>query len=210
MRVLVVYCHPDPDSYTAAVRDTACAALAAGGHAVRLVDLYAEGFDPVMSAEERLNYHTAGVNEEPIREHIAHLRWAEGILFVFPTWWYGLPAMLKGWLERVWVPHVTFSLPTGNEPIRPLMTHIRFLGGITTCGAPWWWTKVVGEPGRRIILRGIRVLCHRRCRTLWLVHHKIDASTPDTRAVFLASVRRRLREAVCGGRVVIAKASGLS
>ncbi len=192
MKLLVVYSHPVPESFTAAVRDTALDALTQAGHEARLLDLHAEGFDPVMGPEERRDYHTEGLNEQPVQEHIALIRWAEGMLFIFPTWWYGLPAMLKGWLDRVWVPHVTFTLPGGNEPLRAQMTHIRLLGGITTCGAPWWWTKVVGEPGRKTILRGIRAICHRRCRTLWLAHYRMDESTPESRAAFLARVRARL------------------
>ncbi len=100
--------------------------------------------------------------------------------------------MLKGWLDRVWVPHATFTLPEDGGAIRPLMTHIRFLGAVTTCGAPWWWSKFVGEPGRRTILRGIRALCARRCRKFWLAHYEMDSSTAESRAAFLARLGRKL------------------
>ncbi|WP_227651267.1 NAD(P)H-dependent oxidoreductase, partial [Klebsiella pneumoniae] len=65
---------------------------------MRVLDLHAEGFDPVMSVEERRAYHTPGINEQPVAGHLQALRWCEALLFVYPTWWYGLPAMLKGWL----------------------------------------------------------------------------------------------------------------
>ncbi len=193
MRILLVYSHPVPESFNAAVRDTAVETLNQGGHDVKLLDLYAAGFDPVMRMQERRDYHTRDLNEDPVKDHIELLRWAEGLLFVYPTWWYGLPAMLKGWLDRVWVPHVTFTMPEGNQPIRPLMTHIRFLGAVTTCGAPWWWSKVVGEPGRRTILRGIGALCAKRCQKLWLAHYKMDASTDSSRRLFLERLQHKLR-----------------
>ncbi len=60
MKVLVVHCHPSPESFTAAVRDRVLKGLAAAGHEARLIDLYAEGFDPVMSRQEREGYHTPG------------------------------------------------------------------------------------------------------------------------------------------------------
>ncbi|HUN12829.1 MAG TPA: NAD(P)H-dependent oxidoreductase, partial [Rhabdaerophilum sp.] len=66
MKLLVVYCHPRPDSFTAAIRDVAIDALANAGHAVDLLDLYAEGFDPVMSAAERGDYHAREVNRAPV------------------------------------------------------------------------------------------------------------------------------------------------
>ena len=99
MRCLVVYCHPVPESFGAALRDTAVAALSDRGCDVRLTDLYAEGFDPVLGADERRAMDRAPT-DPALAPHIENLRWAQAILFVYPTWWYGLPAMLKGWLDR--------------------------------------------------------------------------------------------------------------
>ncbi len=155
MKTLVVHCHPSPASFTAAVRDRVLKGLAAAGHEVRLIDLYGEGFDPVMSRQEREDYHTAGLNEQPVAEHLAALRWCEALVLVYPTWWYGQPAMLKGWLDRVWVPHATFRMPEPGKPIGRILTNIRFIAAVSTLGSPWWWwTLAMGEPGRRILLRG--------------------------------------------------------
>src|SRR5919199_1123301 len=96
MRVLLVYCHPRADSFCAEVRDTALAALETAGHAVEVRDLYAEGFPPALSAEERGRYYNEGLNLVGIESHVASLRRAEALLFVYPTWWFGPPAMLKG------------------------------------------------------------------------------------------------------------------
>ena len=85
MKVLVVYCHPCPDSFAAALRDTVLAALAKAGHETRLTDLYAQGFDPVMGEAERRGYHTPVENEAPVADHLADLRWCEGLVFVYPT-----------------------------------------------------------------------------------------------------------------------------
>jgi putative NADPH-quinone reductase len=190
MRCLVVHCHPCPESFTAAVRDTVLAALAAGGHEVRLRDLHAEGFDPVMSAEERRRYHDAGINETPVAGHLADLRWCEALVFVYPTWWYGQPAMLKGWLDRVWIPHATFAMPEKGKPIGPVLTNIRTIAVATTLGSPRWWWLFMGEPGRRILLRGLRPLVARRCRTLWLALHRMDSATAEQRARHLERVAR--------------------
>lgn len=193
MRILLIYCHPVPESFCAALRDEAVGVLAARGHEVRIVDLYGEGFDPVLSAEERRRYNDVPSGPPLVPDHAASLRWAEALVLVYPTWWYGLPAMLKGWLDRVWAPGVAFELAADGGTIRPLMTNIRRLVVLTTCGAPMWWSYLVGHPGRKTILRGIRALCARRCRTLFLAHYSMDASTEATRAAFLAKVRRKLR-----------------
>jgi hypothetical protein len=72
------------------------------------------------------------------------------------------------------------------------MRHIRLLGGVSTYGASWLWTRWVGDPGRRIIMRGLRSLCARRCRTFWMALHDMDKASDEMRADFLNTVDRRL------------------
>ena len=97
MRALVVYCHPNPNSLVAAARDRAVAGLTGAGHEVRVNDLYADGFDPVMSASERLTHKEPGVTPA-LERYAADLQWAQALVLVYPTWWSGQPAMLKGWI----------------------------------------------------------------------------------------------------------------
>lgn len=192
MRVLVVYCHPVPESFCASIRDVAVEVLKGRGDDVRIVDLYAEKFDPVMGCEERRRYNHQAPEDPALKPHIENLGWAEAILFIYPTWWYGLPAMLKGWLDRVWATDVVFKLPEGKGRIKSLMSHVTRIGVITTCGAPLWWTILVGQPGRKTIMRGMRALCATRCRTTFLAHYLMDVSTDQTRGAFLAKVRRKM------------------
>ncbi|MEM1382978.1 MAG: NAD(P)H-dependent oxidoreductase [Pseudomonadota bacterium] len=195
MRLLVVYCHPDPDSFSAALCNKVVAAAEAAGHQVDLLDLYAEGFEPVMHRAERQAYHDAGENERPVAEHIARLRATDGLIFVYPTWWYGQPAMLKGWLDRVWVPHVAFTMPTETQPIGRGLTNIRLIGVVTTLGSPWWWWQLgMGAPGRRILLTGLGAICHRRARKFWLAMHSIDTAGADKRKRFLQRVDWQIRQ----------------
>jgi len=190
MRCLVVYAHPVESSYCAALRTRVVDTLRASGHEVRVLDLYADGFDPVLSRQERLDYHTPGRNERLVGPHLEALRWTQALIFIYPTWWYGLPAILKGWLDRVWVPHVTFTMQLPDQPIRGLMQNIERLAVVTTSGASRLWLMMVGNPGRRTILRGVRALCHRRCRTEWLAHYDIDRSTARSRVAFLDRVEQ--------------------
>lgn len=192
MRVLVVYCHPCPESFNAAVKETVLSTLVSAGHELRVIDLYGENFQPAMGADERRGYHDQGSNVRPVERHVEAILWCEMITFVYPTWWFGLPAMLKGWLDRVWVPHVTFEVPTEISGMRPKMQNIRKIAVITTCGATWWVSKLMGEPGRKTLLRGMRVLCSPRCKTLYLAHYRMDSSTRASRAQYLEKVRRKL------------------
>lgn len=190
MRCLVVYCHPLPESFGAALRDAALSVLSERGWEVRLVDLYAEGFDPVLSADERRNMEHAPTDPR-LAPHIDNLKWAQAILFVYPTWWYGLPAMLKGWMDRVLWTDVAFTLPPDGH-IVSLLQHITRIGVITTCGAQWWLSFLIGQPGRKTLLRGLWALCGRRARTMFMVHYNMDSSTPESRARFLEKVKARV------------------
>lgn len=192
MRALVVYCHPSPASFTAAVRDVVLDRLAQAGAEVRLHDLYASAFQPVLTRAEWEGYQNCPANRAPVAAEVADLQWCDTLIFVYPTWWYGLPAMLKGWLERVMLPDVAFIMPaTAKATIRPGLTHVTRLGVFTTCGASWWLTRLIGAPGRRTILRGLRLICAPRCRTVFAAHYLMDSSTPASRARHLARVRRK-------------------
>ena len=190
----MVYCHPVERSFNAAVRDCALAALKAAGHEVDLIDLYREGFDPVLSTAEREAYlaDTAWVVAR-VERHVALLKRAEGLVFVYPTWFYGPPAMLKGWLERVWLPDVAFTVPkkVGDKP-GPGLTHIRWLCCITTSGSPWWWLMWIRDPGRMLFVRGLKALMARGCRVSWLQLFSMNNVGDLDRKRFLERVGRVL------------------
>ncbi len=197
MRALVVYCHPSPESFTAAVCDRVLGHLRAAGAEVRLIDLYARGFSPVLSRQEWERYLDTPANRAPVAEDAAAVGWCDTLIFVYPTWWYGLPAMLKGWLDRVLLPDVAFLMPDGaNRTIRPGLQHITRLGVFTSCGASRWLTWLVGAPGKRTLMRGVGILCAPRRRTAFAAHYLMDSSTPASRARHLARVDRAMRRLI--------------
>ena len=195
MRLLVIFCHPSSESFSAALYDLACRTLRVAGHELRCHDLYREGFNPVLSEEEWTQYLPATqtiIDKHP--DHVADLLWAEGLVVIYPTWYYGAPAMLKGWLERVWLPGVTFEVSDGKQRRpKPMMRQIRLFVGITTSGSPWWWIRLIRDPGRNLWARGLRVLFHPRCKTVWRQPYNMNHTTDADRAAFLAKVERTLK-----------------
>jgi len=194
MKTLVVHCHPDPKSFNRALYDTSCAALRRSGNEVRTIDLYAEGFDPVMKRDERECYNLdPSLIEGRVQKHVDAVRWAEHLVFVYPVWFHGPPAMLKGWLERVFLPGVAFLVPSKKgEKTRPGLQHVRRLTIVTSGGSPLWWLWVVGDPNRRLFGRAIRALCSRSCKLTWLQLHSMNNVTQDDRARFLGRVQQKL------------------
>ena len=104
------------------------AQLKLAGHEVDACDLYAEGFNPVLTADAHRDYTDAAVNQRGMEAAIADLQRCDTLIFVYPTWWYSQPAMLKGWMDRVWRPGVTFTVPTKTEAMRPALTNVRLIG----------------------------------------------------------------------------------
>ena len=193
MRALVIYCHPSESSFNAAIRDLVCERLRATGAKIRLHDLYGENFQPVLTRQEWQDYLDPALNTAPVSWDVEALRWCDTLIFVYPTWWYGPPAMLKGWLDRVMLPEVAFLMPDGeNKTKRPGLQHLTRSGVLTTCGASFWLTSLIGAPGKRTLLRGLGYLCAPKRRSVFAAHYLMDSSTPDSRARHLDHVGRKM------------------
>ncbi len=95
MNVLIIHAHPNPNSFNAALRDVAVRTLSRSGHSILLSDLYTMRFNPVLSARELQG------DLSEIQPEIDKVRRADLLLFQFPDWWYGMPAIMKGWIDRV-------------------------------------------------------------------------------------------------------------
>jgi NAD(P)H dehydrogenase (quinone) len=197
IRALVLYCHPSPESFTAAVRDVVLAKLRAAGAEVRLRDLYTQGFQPVLSRTELQDYPDRQRNRAPVEAEVADLLWCDTLIFIYPTWWYGMPALLKGWLDRVLLPGVAFDLPDrAGGSIRPGLRHISRLGVFTTCGASRLVTWFAGASGKHVLLRGVGLLLDRRRRQVFVALYRMDASTLESRQRHLRRIATRMERLI--------------
>jgi NAD(P)H dehydrogenase (quinone) len=179
-----------PESFAAAAHGITLQTLAARGHEVVDVDLYAENFDPVMSRQERLDYQNTERNIRPVRKYDEQLATAEAIVLVYPAWWYGMPAMLKGYFDRVWLPGVAFDVTPDGRVLTERLQRIRRIVVVTTYGGPWWMVRIaLGDPARKVVSRAIRALCARGCRVEWYIHYNMDRATPRQLSRFLDRVR---------------------
>ena len=194
-RALLLFAHPCDDSYCRSVADVAERALVDGGSHVDRIDLYSVGFRAAMSADEWVAYESEDpILDEQVRDHAELLLRADTLVFVYPTWWGGLPAILKGWLERVMVPGVGFEFDARTGKVRPGLRHVRRIVGISTYGSPWWTVKLLNDNGRRTLTRALRLSCGWQVRAGWLGLYGMDSTTGEERSAFLARVERKLRD----------------
>ena len=186
MRVLYIYCHPLPESFHAAVQGRALEGLRTAGHEVDLLDLYAEGFDPVMSAEGRRAYHDTALNQAGLERQVERLRAAEGLVVQFPVWSFGPPAMLKGYFDRLLMPGVGFDLSDPSK-VRRLLGYRR-LAGIATYGQPWTRALLLGDPPKKIVTRYLRLLARDSVRTHYHALYHMNVASDAKRAAFMDRV----------------------
>jgi putative NADPH-quinone reductase len=155
VNVLVIHAHPCGESFSSYLLGRVLAGLDEGSHQTRLVRLTAEPAD--------------GGDD---------LDWAEAVVWVYPTWWSGTPAVLKDWIDRNW-------------PLRAL-SNIRSMAVVTTHGSSWWVNRFEGQNGKRLILGVLSDTCHQRCRRRWIALYGTDRSSPAGRRSFADRVHREM------------------
>ncbi|PWR01513.1 NAD(P)H dehydrogenase [Meridianimarinicoccus roseus] len=188
-RALVLFAHPCPESFSAALHTRVVDTLKTRGWEVDDCDLNAEGFDPVLSQAERRGYHDPG-NTAPVQNYVDRLRAAQALVMVFPVWNFGYPAILKGFLDRVFLPDVSFRLEDGK--VKPNLTQIRKLAAVTTYGGARTRALLVGDPPRRCVTRAVWHVC-RPDRMRYLALYDMNRASDAKRAGFLARVEREMK-----------------
>lgn len=192
MLIQVVHSHPLADSYNHALFQTIVETLQKR-HEVIATDLDREQFSPVMTEAERRSYFQGPYAGEAVSRLIGDLKRADGIIFCFPHWWFSMPAMLKGYFDRVWAPGTAFAHDLAGARIKPLLTNIRLFGVVTSYGSPWWLTRLVmQDPGRKVLFRALKPMCGTGVQSFYMAHYDMDRSTPASRTAFIERVRARI------------------
>lgn len=191
MRILLVLAHPLEDSFAASIAETARRRLTENGHTVDLLDLYREDFDPRLSESERARYFAPDYDPAEAEPFVSRLKQADGIILVFPQWWFNFPAILKGFFDRVFVPGVAFENDPAGGRIRPRLGNIRLFWAFTTTGSPWWVVNLyMGNPVRRLLKRGIAAFCAKGLDFRMVNLHDMDRADEGRRRAHVARVEK--------------------
>lgn len=188
-RALVLFAHPCPESFGAALHTRIVDTLTARGWDVDDCDLNAEGFQPVLTEEERRAYHDEPENIEPVRPYVERLLAAEALVFSFPVWNFGYPAILKGFLDRVFLPGVSFRLEDGK--VKPNLTHVKKLAAVTTYGGTRVRAFMAGDPPRKHFTRAVWHVT-RPEKMRYLALYDMNRATDTDRSSFLDRVGREM------------------
>lgn len=190
MRAFVLFAHPVPESFSSSLHASVIETLAARGWEIDDCDLNAEGFSPVLTTEERRNYHEEDINTGPVAEYVDRLQAAEALILVFPVWNFGYPAILKGFFDRVFLPGVSFKLV--NDKVAPNLTNIRKLAAVTTYGGSRLRAFLSGDPPRKVVTRPLRFVMHPKVKTRYLALYDMNRADERKRAGFVERVKTEM------------------
>lgn len=181
MRSLVVVTHPSPEGLARRALGRVTAGLERAGDEIRIIDLDASDFDPRLTADEKRRHLEPPSTKPWVADHADALQWAQRLVLVYPTWFGGSPARLKGWFDRTWITGIAYTLPEGSTRIHAGLRNIRRVEIVTTHGDSRWSNLINGRPGRLIVFRTLRLLCHPMCRRRF--HAFYSASTATDRDI---------------------------
>jgi len=189
LRVLVVYAHPLETSFLSACHARVVEALRQGGHEVDDLDLYAEKFDPVLSPRQMQHYVDTKLNMREIETYVERLRRAEALALVFPVWFDGLPAIMQGYFQRVFVPGVA-TVIDDNGLFHPNLWNLRRLAAVCAYGESRADVAKKQDPPRRFVRDNIGALIDPNGRQDYLALYDMNFSVASRRAGFLRRVTR--------------------
>ncbi len=190
MRAFVLFAHPVPESFSSFLHASVVQTLAARGWEIDDCDLNAEGFSPVLTTEERRNYHEEDINTGPVAEYVDRLQAADALILVFPVWNFGYPAILKGFFDRVFLPGVSFKLV--NDKVAPNLTNIRKLAAVTTYGGSRLRAFLSGDPPRKVVTRPLRFVMHPQTKTRYLALYDMNRADEPKRNRFVERVKTEM------------------
>jgi putative NADPH-quinone reductase len=142
MKTLIIYNHPHEGSFCSAIRDAVISGLDVGGHEYKVIDLDKDGFDPVMREKDLSAFVQASRNPDKeiegldplVQVYVDKMRWAERIVMIFPIWWMTMPAMMKGFVDKVIFPGLVYKMEGGQ--LVSQLSRLKQVVVITTMNTP--------------------------------------------------------------------------
>ncbi len=193
MKCLIVTTHPLNDSLCKLLARHVENKLTQIGHEVTIEDLYAENFEPALTAPERKSYYGESYDSSNIAEQANRLQDAEALVLLFPTWWFGFPAMLKGWFDRVWGPGVAYDHASDFGPIKPRLDNLRKVLVVTTLGSPWWVDRLVmWQPVKRIMKLALLGACTKKSKLQFLSLYNSEKLNEERIAAFKNKIEKAI------------------
>jgi NAD(P)H dehydrogenase (quinone) len=190
LNCLLVLAHPTEDSLCGHLAQEVHTHLGRKGYNITVKNLYKEQFNPVLSAVERASYYDKSFDASELKGDIEQLTQTDSLVLVFPTWWFGFPAILKGWFDRVWAPGYAYNHASDLGAITPCLKKLKEVRVVTTMGAPWWVDFfILRKPVKKVLKIALLGACTKNCSFTMVSLYKSEKATKQQVAKFVNKIR---------------------
>jgi NAD(P)H dehydrogenase (quinone) len=189
LRTLVVFAHPLETSFVSALHARVVEVLRSAEHVVDDLDLHAEKFDPVMSRDGLVRYVDTSVNAREVEGYVQRLQAAEALVLVFPVWFDGLPAIMQGYFQRVFLPGVATRIDEAGL-FHPNLHHIKRMAAVCAYGEGRRDVAAKSDPPQRFVRDNIGALIDPKGCFQYLALYNMDFNASSRREAFLKRVTR--------------------
>ncbi|MEN2444066.1 NAD(P)H-dependent oxidoreductase [Bacillus aerius] len=190
----IVYAHPWDGSYNHAILTSITEKLETKKEPFQVIDLYKDGFNPVFTAEELKHFHKGETPYSLVKDYQEKLKQSTELVFIFPVWWWDLPAMLKGFIDKVMLSGFAFIEDQNTGTLQGLLTNIKKTTVISTSTTDKEYIEF--EAGNAIqsvfIDRTLADLGIKNESTKWIHFSRVNLTTDEKRKQFLKEISQNI------------------
>ncbi|WP_163718588.1 NAD(P)H-dependent oxidoreductase [Mangrovibacterium lignilyticum] len=189
MKIIIVFNHPYEGSFCNAILNSVTLGLKQANHDVDLIHLDKDGFNPVMTSRDLKAFRDKRPVDPKVLEYEKRLEKADHVIFIFPVWWELMPALMKGFIDKVIFPGVAYDYENGsNTKMKPLLTNIKSVTVITTMNTPKLLYRIIfGNAVQKAIMRGTFWKLGYKNRT-WMSFNMVKQVSEEKRKSWLTKI----------------------
>lgn len=191
MRTLIVYNHPYDGSFCHSILDTVKKGILESGNEVDIINLDSDGFNPVMSGEDLLAFRNHKVVDKQAIDYIKRLKQADHLVIIFPIWWELMPAMMKGFIDKVIFPGSIYSYTKSGYGMKTMLNNLKSTTVITTMNTPKLVYKFVyGNAIKKALVKGtFKKIGFKNVK--WISFNMVKSSSDKKRKKWLNNIEKK-------------------
>jgi len=192
MKVVLVFNHPYEGSFCNAILNAVKSGLAEGNHEIDLIHLDQDNFNPVMTAADLKGFRDKQPVDPKVIEYSNRIKSADHLVFIFPIWWELMPAMTKGFIDKVIFPGVAYDYTNKNNTrMKPLWENLKGVTLITTMNSPQWlYLLLFGNAIKKAMIAGTFWKIGFKNRK-WISFNQVKMVSVDKRKKWLSQLERK-------------------
>lgn len=190
--ITIIYVHPWDGSFNKAILDRIVENLESKKtEKYQIIDLYKENFNPVMSKEELSLYNKGESLDPAVKKYQKILKETDKIIFIFPIWWFEMPAMLKGFIDKVMLKGFSYE-ETSAGLLKGKLGNIKNVSVVTTSGGPKWYFKLLGGNYIEKVFMKNTLKNLGMKKSKWINFGNIKKSSSKQREIFLNNLKEKV------------------